>query len=158
MDPLVWSVLCSILMVVMVILEFFTPSFGLLTVLAVGFLAGSIALGFNSSAMSGYIMTGTNLALFPLSVFVGMQVVKRSPLALKHEIQAGVPPQTPHAKPVHELVGQQGVAVTMLRPSGTAQIGERRVDVVTEGKFVDAGKPLKVLRVEGSRVVVEAVG
>ncbi|MCW8131836.1 MAG: hypothetical protein KIS92_15930 [Planctomycetota bacterium] len=158
MDPLVWSVLCSILMVGMIVLELFTPSFGFLTILAVVFLAGSIALGFNSSPVAGYVMTGVNLALFPLSVAIGMQVMRRSPLALRHEIQAGIPPHAAPPKAVHELVGKEGVAVTVLRPSGTAQIGETRFDVVTEGKFVESGKPLKVLRVEGSRVVVEAIG
>ena len=38
-----------------------------------------------------------------------------------------------------DLVGQDGVAVTDLRPAGTAQIGAERVDVVTEGEYVQSG-------------------
>jgi len=53
-----------------------------------------------------------------------------------------------------EFVGQTGTALSNLRPSGTAMIGGRRVDVVTEGGMVERGAPIKVLAVEGLRVVV----
>ena len=55
------------------------------------------------------------------------------------------------------LLGREGTAITTLRPSGTAEIGDRRVDVVTDGLFVDAGASVRVIRVEGARVVVEAI-
>ena len=55
-----------------------------------------------------------------------------------------------------ELVGLTGVAFTQLRPSGTALIGGQRVDVVTEGALIEKGSALKVVAVEGMRVVVRA--
>ena len=62
-----------------------------------------------------------------------------------------------HASPdgLAELVGQVGVAVTPLRPSGRARFGERLADVVTEGDFIDPGRPVQVLEVQGVRVVVQ---
>ncbi|MBM3824556.1 MAG: hypothetical protein FJ404_17000 [Verrucomicrobia bacterium] len=56
-----------------------------------------------------------------------------------------------------ELINRTGVAHTTLRPSGTALIDGRRVDVVTEGGMVDPGQPVKVVAVEGVRVVVRPV-
>ena len=56
-----------------------------------------------------------------------------------------------------ELVGQAGVAQTNLRPSGTAVISGQRVDVVTEGPMIERGAQLRVVAVEGMRVVVRAV-
>jgi membrane-bound serine protease (ClpP class) len=56
-----------------------------------------------------------------------------------------------------ELVGLPGVAFTQLRPSGTALIQGRRVDVVTEGALIEKGTALRVVAVEGMRVVVRAV-
>jgi membrane-bound serine protease (ClpP class) len=56
-----------------------------------------------------------------------------------------------------ELLHQTGSALTPLRPSGTAMIAGKRVDVVTEGPFIDRGAPVKVVEVEGARVVVRAV-
>ena len=56
--------------------------------------------------------------------------------------------------PAGELVGRDGVALTDLRPAGTARIGSERVDVVTEGEYVAQGSPVRVIRSEGYRHVV----
>jgi len=53
------------------------------------------------------------------------------------------------------LVGSFGTTLTPLRPSGAADVGGRRVDVVTDGVFIEAGKGIKVVSIEGARVVVE---
>lgn len=55
------------------------------------------------------------------------------------------------------LHGMTGVAVSFLRPAGVAQIGGKRVDVLTEGEFIAEGTPIRVTRVEGARVFVEPV-
>ena len=52
------------------------------------------------------------------------------------------------------LNGRDGQALTQLRPSGTALIDGRRVDVVTEGGIVERGSSIRVVHVEGNRVVV----
>ena len=53
-----------------------------------------------------------------------------------------------------ELVGLEGVAVTDLRPSGTAVVGNERLDVVCESGFVDKGARVRIVRSEGYRHVV----
>ena len=55
-----------------------------------------------------------------------------------------------------ELLHQTGVAFTQLRPSGTALIGGKRVDVVTEGALIEKDTSIKVIALEGLRVVVRA--
>lgn len=55
-----------------------------------------------------------------------------------------------------ELMHQTGTAFTNLRPSGTAVIDGRRVDVVTEGSMISKGTPIRVVALEGMRVVVRA--
>ncbi|MBM3879597.1 MAG: hypothetical protein FJ387_07725 [Verrucomicrobia bacterium] len=55
-----------------------------------------------------------------------------------------------------ELLHQTGSALTVLRPSGTALIDGARVDVVSEGGLIERGTPIKVVAVEGLRVVVRA--
>ena len=52
------------------------------------------------------------------------------------------------------LTGRTGFATSYLRPAGVASIDGRRVDVLTEGGFVAAGSPIRVNRVEGSRIFV----
>ncbi|MDD4933545.1 MAG: NfeD family protein [Methylacidiphilaceae bacterium] len=53
--------------------------------------------------------------------------------------------------------GEEGVALTVLRPAGTARFGGKLVDVVTSGSFVPAGSRLRIVSAEGVRVVVEAL-
>jgi membrane-bound serine protease (ClpP class) len=54
-------------------------------------------------------------------------------------------------------LGREGLARTMLRPAGTAEFGDERLDVVTSGDLIPKGSRLRVIRVEGSRVVVERI-
>jgi membrane-bound serine protease (ClpP class) len=60
-------------------------------------------------------------------------------------------------KELEDLVGLKGTAITMLRPSGTALIEDRKIDVVTEGSFVPKDSAIEVVQVEGYRVVVRPV-
>jgi membrane-bound serine protease (ClpP class) len=53
------------------------------------------------------------------------------------------------------LRGATGTASSYLRPAGIASIDDKRVDVLTEGEFIPAGTPIRVTRVEGSRIFVE---
>lgn len=59
--------------------------------------------------------------------------------------------------PNASLIGEKGSAISVLRPSGKAQFGDRMVDVVSEGPFIDPGKPIQVIEVNGNRVVVREV-
>jgi membrane-bound serine protease (ClpP class) len=56
-----------------------------------------------------------------------------------------------------DLIGLDGVAVTDLRPSGTARVGQERIDVVTEGEYVPQGSRVQVVQSDGYRHVVRAV-
>lgn len=55
------------------------------------------------------------------------------------------------------LIGMRGVAITMLRPSGIAEVAGKRFAVVTEGGFVPPGTTITIIGVEGSRIVVAAM-
>ncbi len=64
----------------------------------------------------------------------------------------------PHEYPDHSsLLGKQGVALTDLRPAGTARIENQRVDVVAESGYIPADEPVVVRKVEGLRVVVRRI-
>lgn len=55
------------------------------------------------------------------------------------------------------LIGLEGVTATDLRPSGSATINDKRVDVISSGAFISAGSTIIVTKHEGSRVVVELI-
>lgn len=53
-----------------------------------------------------------------------------------------------------ELIGTEGIALTTLRPAGTAEINGRRIDVMTDSEYVQQGSKVVVVRAEGIKVVV----
>ena len=55
------------------------------------------------------------------------------------------------------LVGQTGIAASDLRPSGWTVVGAEKIFVVTEGEFVENGDDVKILSVDGNRIVVRKV-
>lgn len=56
-----------------------------------------------------------------------------------------------------DLIGKEGIAFTTLRPGGTAIIDGKKIDVVADSEYIDKDAKIKVLRVEGIKVVVTAV-
>ncbi len=56
-----------------------------------------------------------------------------------------------------KMVGARGIALTDLRPSGVARIDNHRVDVVTEGDFIEEGRAIEVIADEEYRRVVKMV-
>jgi membrane-bound ClpP family serine protease len=56
-----------------------------------------------------------------------------------------------------DLLGMEGRALTILRPAGTIFINNERVDAVTEGGFIEKNAQVKVIKVEGARIVVREV-
>lgn len=53
-----------------------------------------------------------------------------------------------------QFLGKPGRATTLLRPAGTAEIDGVRLDVVSEGMFINPGTKIVVVKVEGNRIVV----
>ena len=55
-------------------------------------------------------------------------------------------------------LGLTGRATTDLRPSGKGEFGGRLLDVISDGEFIPRGETVKVIRHEGSRIVVAKDG
>ncbi len=64
-----------------------------------------------------------------------------------------------HSDSVSEakLEGCEGISESELRPSGIALINDERYDVVTDGEFLEPKTRIRVLRVDGNRIMVEKV-
>lgn len=69
----------------------------------------------------------------------------------------GAAPSEAPAAPASPERGQRGRTITQLRPAGKAIIEGRRVDVVSEGEFVDAGAEVEIVSVQGARIAVRPV-
>jgi len=59
-------------------------------------------------------------------------------------------------KPLVEIA-QKGITLSQLRPSGIAQFGRERVNVVSRGEFIDENKEIIVESIEGNNIVVKEI-
>lgn len=55
------------------------------------------------------------------------------------------------------LINQVAETLTELRPSGIIKLGSERIDAVSNGSFIKRGVQVKIIYVEGTRVVVEEI-
>ncbi len=148
-------VLLIVLGLVLLVVELLViPGFGVIGVLGIGSLVGATIvatreLGPASGALAfaiGVVLTALLFYVVPRTR-VGREFVLASD-------QRG----SRAAEPGREgLEGTHGVAVTPLRPAGSARFGDRVVDVVADGVYVEVGASIRVVKVEGARVVVEPV-
>lgn len=53
------------------------------------------------------------------------------------------------------LLGMTGTALTNLRPAGTVEIDNKKINVVTEGDFIEIGTKVVVTQVEGFKIIVK---
>ena len=141
--------------VLMIIVELLMPTVGLLAGLGVAAMLYSIVL-----ALGGDIgaLAALGIALV-IAVVLFLLIVSRLPSSrLWNKIVLQNSSRTEEgyvsAAEQSELVGKTGEVLTELRPSGTARIDGRPVDVISEGAFIQKGKSIVVLSVNGSRVVV----
>jgi membrane-bound serine protease (ClpP class) len=144
---------------------FLLPGFGVAGVVGILAIVSSMVL----AMMGGYPTTGDvtqALSILGASLFITAAVMyawirhlpnsgRFSGLLLKGAGHRAEGFTTAPSRP--ELVGQAGVALTDLRPSGTARIGQERLDVVTEGEYVAQGSRVQVVQSDGYRHVVRKV-
>ena len=103
-----------------------------------------------TAALVGSIILSIVLLKFFPRTSVGKQVI----LQTTQEREDGYIAQ---ATDQHELIGMLGVTLTPLHPSGTMILNDARYDVVSEGEFIEKNIEVKVIAVEGARIVVRAV-
>lgn len=109
---------------------------GLITVLA-----AFVGIGFGLIALR-YMLPGTPLFRY---------LVMPGPASEEMLMQE----QREHIVHYDYLLGQRGETVTPLRPSGKARFGDEIYSVVSEGEMLVSGEPVKVVLVQGNRIVVE---
>ena len=139
-------------------LELFLPSAGILFAVGVLCVLGSLATAFVYDPLWGAGFLMLDVALLLVLPGIALQVWQRTPLGRRMFLDSDGPGEdadvVPEPDPLTLLVGKVGTTRTPLRPAGTVDIDGRRVDTVSEGVMIGAGEPVKVVRVDGNRVVV----
>jgi len=134
------------------------PTVGLLGVLALACMLGVIAAAFAESKTLGMIFLAATVVLVPAMIFVGLKLLPRTPVG-KHMVSPGFTFDDGAAIDRRDaaLLGREGVVEALLRPSGVARFDGRRVDVMSRGEPIESGSRVRVIEVEGNRVVVARV-
>jgi membrane-bound ClpP family serine protease len=141
--------------------ELLIPTGGVLFVVGVAGLIAGVAMLFSYDAAHGLVAL---LALFVGLAFGGPLLVywwPRSALGRRLTLSGPDDDATVAAMPVHleleALRGRYGKSVSPLRPAGATDFDGRRVDTLSEGPFIEAGRWVRCIDVRAGRVVVREV-
>jgi membrane-bound serine protease (ClpP class) len=144
----------------LIITEVFIPSGGLISFCALACLIGGLVIFFRHSTIAGWTGVIIAIIMIPLVIVIAYKVLPRtrfgrSVILAPSERQRGdAIADTPKLK---ELVGAVGVVITPLRPVGTCDFEGQRVECVAEGSYVDKGKRVKVIHIEGTQLTVRVI-
>lgn len=158
------EVLIALAGIVLLVIELFViPGFGIVGILGIlAILAGLVlSLVGAGDAPQVIVMSVVRVMIsLGIAIVVTLLIMKFLPrmpfgrrLVLDTKLSAGSgfdssPPSD------HRLLGKEGISSTPLHPAGIAEFHGERVDVVSEGELIDAGISVKVVKVDGNRVVV----
>ena len=137
--------------------ELFVPG-AVLGTLGVASLVAAVVVAFYAfgPAIGFYIALGV-LVLMAVSIAVWAKFFPRSSIGKKMTLAEDGRTFKASQEGLSQLAGKEGEAKSDLRPAGFALIEGRRVDVVTEGGMISKGDRVRVVQVEGNRVVVRRV-
>lgn len=150
-------ILCMLSGVALLVVEIFVPGFGLPGISGLLLLSAGIAITWvNYGAAAGLCVTLAALALAAISISISIRSaakgkIARSALFLKGE----VPPKDTEEQ--EAFLGREGVALTALNPVGIGDFDGVRLNVLSEGNYVEKGKKIKVIQVDGTHIMVREI-
>lgn len=145
----------------LLVVEMFVPGFGVPGISGIALLIASVVLMWlkaGALAAVGLVVIIMALAAILLSVSLKSAAngrLSRSRFILKDRESAEEGYTA--ASDMNIFVGCEGEARTVLRPSGIVEFDGVRLNVVSDGEFVAQGVRVKVVRVDGNRIVVHSV-
>jgi membrane-bound serine protease (ClpP class) len=137
--------------IVFLAVEFFlVPGFSLPGILGIVTLTYGIYLSYAEYGAAASLLTVLGCFTAALVLFrAALQSKTLRRFSLTHTQRGGIA-----AEDYSGLLRKTGVALTDLRPSGTAEIDRHRYSVVTDGTYIEEHTDIVVTAVEGSRILV----
>lgn len=151
MNAIIWVIALIILAALLAAVELLLiPGFGVAGLLALAALAGAAALAFvqlGTLAGTLAITSGVGIAIILMWLLPKTRAARAMVLERQHERGAG-------DSGLESLLGQHGVTLTPMRPAGMVELAGRPMSVLTDGEYLERGTPVRVVKVEGGRIVV----
>lgn len=135
---------------------FVIPGFGVSGILGMGALITGIFLVTNS-LLEGVLFTGGALVVLGIITYLSFRSARTRRLWKKFSLTTRQTSKGGYVAPkvqYETYLGRAGTSLTQLRPAGTADFEGEHLDVVTEGGFIGPGIGIKVIAVEGTRIIV----
>lgn len=138
------------------------PSGGILGLMATAALVASVVMAFKHNGLAGTIVLVVLVICVPTIIVVGFRLLPHTRIGKKLmltnaskelNVDRGVAGVTD--EDYAALVGKTGRTVTLLRPSGIAEIEGQRYSVVSEGEMIAASVEIVVVELHGNSIVVE---
>ncbi|MCA9188402.1 MAG: NfeD family protein [Pirellulaceae bacterium] len=159
MTPLLWAIVLLLLGILILALEAFIPSAGILGLLSASAVISSVFLVYYYYDLaSGTIFFAVAVGVIGFALHSGIRWWPQSPMGRRilniPPPGAELPADPTEQDPRMALVGRRGVAKSKMLPSGAITIDGRTYDAVSDGQAIDVGEPIEVLMVRGNRIVV----
>lgn len=154
------AILLFVLGLIFMVIEAFIPGFGIFGIGGLLAFITSIILvspSFEAALISLTIaIIGTIiLVILSMKVLTTRNFWKKIVLGNKLVTEEGYVASRPD---LSEFINQEGIALTILRPAGTIELkGGHRLDVVTVGEYIERDSKVKIIKVEGNRVIVKKI-
>lgn len=153
--------ICFLLGIVLLVLEAFLPGFGVSG--ATGLVMEIIALvlcwiHYGPLATLGVLLAV--LSVLAIAISLSLRSITSGKLGksriILHETENNEAGYR-SAEDMQVFLNREGVTTTVLRPTGMADFDGVRLNVVSEAAFIPAGVAIRVIQIEGSRVVVRQI-
>jgi len=148
-----------VLGVFVIVVEMFVPSAGVLAVMATVLVISGIVMAFIDSPQAGAVVLLATVMAIPGLLMLLVKIWPSTPIGRRILLRApegkDVLPNEAETLALKELVGQRGVALTAMLPSGIVRINGQSHDAVCEGFSVDPGEGVKVVAVRFNRIYVQ---
>ncbi|TCS77808.1 NfeD family protein [Pectinatus cerevisiiphilus] len=144
--------------ILFIIIELVTPATGIFAALGIVMMLYSIILGLGGNIDAVYMLIGALVIAIVLFAFI----VKKLPssrlwqkVILKDSSteDRGYTSSTDNSSLLHK----EGTVLTELRPAGTILIDGSPIDAISEGAYIDKGKKIRIIKIEGNRIIVREV-
>lgn len=137
--------------------EIYLPG-GVIGFIGVLALIGAVIAGFYAfGAQWGFFSAVAIIVLSGLCIVIWIKYFPRTGMGKKLTLSRDGKPYRSAPDEFKGLIGKEGIAQSHLRPSGMALVDGRRIDVVAEGSWIPDGMRIRIVAVEGNRVIVRPV-
>jgi membrane-bound ClpP family serine protease len=154
LDPLAWSIILMLLGCIVMVLEVFIPSGGILAVLSAAAFVGAILMAFQRGPVTGFAFVMTTVVAVPAVLALAFKAWPKTRIGRAFMGELPTEEEVLPDDPRRELLGQVGVARSKMLPAGAVEIEGQMIDAITHGRAIEPGQYVVVTEVRANRVVV----